>query len=146
MAKKLAKPGRSGEFRFAEDGVDEPTPILGQKRPAPNEERMSVSLKYYRQETQCFSEWRGPELKKFTLTIAKLREMTPEMARTHAIVGRHRNKINSGRYLRPDGISKDLDMFEIRVDPHNLARIHGVFAGSTFHLIWLDRSHELFPQ
>lgn len=141
MPKSSSKPGKGG-YRFASAGSAEDAAL---PRLTYSDTRMSVSLKYYRQETERFSEWPQRDLKKFDATIAKLRDMTASALIGHGICTRHKQTVNSGRFVRPDGISADLQMFEIRVDTHNQARMHGIIAGSIFHLVWLDRKHEVFP-
>lgn len=112
----------------------------------PCTEGVSISLKYYRADTECFSEWSPSDLKKFSGTIAKIKQMSAHTLRFRSqLCSPHRGEPDAERFARPEGLSRDLSMFEIRVDRSNAARIHGVFIGSVFHLVWLDRRHEVFP-
>lgn len=68
--------------------------------------------------------------------MGKIKQRTTAELRTHTqICERHRYKPKADRYSRLADLSDELDMFEIRVDPHNKARIHGVLVGSVFHLV-----------
>ena len=146
MAKKSAKAGSKSTFLL--DGAEPPiTPLsLEQSDMASEEQGVSVSLKYYRQETECFSEWSPGDLKKFSATIAKIKNLSATSLRNHSLCGRHKRTPKSKRFSRPDELSAELPFFELRVDQHNAARIHGVFIGSIFHLVWLDRHHEVYPE
>lgn len=108
------------------------------------EENVSVSLKHFRRETECFSEWAPKDLKEFGRTVEKLRGYTVTilMGRKR-LCERVRNLPKKSRFTRPADVSRDLPIYEIKVDVGNSARIHGFFDGSIFHLLWLDRNHEL---
>ena len=145
MGAKLANPGSKSVNRFSDDGNFDEGVVIGRKKHIQNDEAISISLKYYRFETECFSEWNRNDLKQFTSTINKLRGMTVSTVHGHSICSQHKRKPQFARYSRPAGLGEELPMSEIRVDPHNLARVHGVFMGSVFHLVWLDRKHQVFP-
>jgi hypothetical protein len=146
MAQKSARSGKSANFKF-DRKASRPTPInLDERKPQAKAEGVSISLKYYRQETECFSDWSPGDLKKFSSVIAKIKQMTGDELRTQSrLCSPHKNLPKRKRFSRPSDVSQDLSMFEIRVDQHNAARIHGIFAGSVFHLVWLDRQHEVYP-
>lgn|GEM_PF-2135195 len=146
MARKSTRPGPKGGLRFGEVETGTTPLDIEQMKMASEREGVSLSLKYYRPETECFSAWSHADLKRFTSTVAKMRSMSVGMLRNHlALCERHRHKPKFDRFSRPDGLSKELTMFEIRVDGNNLARMHGVFIGSVFHLVWLDHKHQVFP-
>lgn len=147
MAKKLGKNGKRDSFRIKED---EPklTPIdLEKVKLGSNTEGVSISLKYYREETECFSDWQAPELRKLSSTIKKVGQIASEALKGHKpLCEPHKNDPAERRFARPPALSEDLKFFEIKVDPSNKARIHGVFFGSVFFLVWLDRLHAVYPE
>jgi hypothetical protein len=144
MARKSASPGRKGAFRIA-GPADQPRPIdLGGANAAGEPGGVSISLRHYRQETECFSAWSDSDLKKFGATVAKLKGYSGDELRRSGLCCRHKSDPDEARFRRPEGISPDAPMFEIRVDVANLARIHGVFERNVFHLVWLDCKHRVF--
>ena len=147
MARKSGRNGKSERFRIKED---EPriTPIdLEKQKLASREEGVSFSLKYFRQETECFSDWNAAELKKFSATLSKTAQMTVDALKGYKpLCEPHRNDPAEERFARPAKLSEDLKFFEIKVDPSNKARVHGVFVGSVFFLVWLDRLHAVYPE
>ncbi|MBS4050777.1 MAG: hypothetical protein KGZ69_06200 [Methylomonas sp.] len=108
-------------------------------------ENVSINLYYYHVNCECFSAWNGRELKKFSKAIEKVRCYKPNTLKvTGSLCEMHKNKPKKPRFVRPDGVSKDVPFYEIKVDQSNKCRIHGFFVGSVFYLVWLDRSHECF--
>lgn len=147
MARKSARAGKNSNYQIGRHSTNAGAVNLQQREAAPGIDGVSISLKYYRSETECFSEWSPDDLKKFSGTIAKLKQMSVNDLRfVSRLCSPHRGSPKADRFARPDGLSPDLSMFEIRVDRSNAARVHGVFIGSVFHLVWLDRYHEVFPQ
>lgn len=147
MARKSAKAGKSNNFQIGRVGSNPKVLDLRQRDTASPYDGVSISLKYYRAETECFSEWSPDDLRKFSGTIAKIKQMSANDLRFGSrLCSPHRGEPKAIRFARPAGLSPDLSMFEIRVDQGNAARIHGVFIGSVFHLVWLDRHHEVFPE
>lgn len=145
MAKRSRSPGANGQSGIRVPSQGPPVVVVGNTI-ASSDETVSVSLKYYRPETECFSSWSHSELKKFSATLEKMRNMTARNLQNHlSLCSQHKTERSKGRYVRPKEMSNDLRMYEIRVDQHNKARIHGVFQGSVFHLVWLDRAHMVFP-
>ena len=118
-----------------------------QQRMASDTEGVSISLKYYRQETECISEWQHGDLKKLSNTVDKIRGMTAATLRRHGkLCVKHRTQPKLARFSRPAGLARDLPLYEIKVGPSDAARIHGVFVGSVFFVIWLDRRHQVYPE
>ena len=147
MAKGSGRAGKQKGFQIAEDEIHL-TPIDMEKgKLASDTEGVSISLKYYRDETECFSEWQAGELKKFSATIKKVSQMTASILKGYKpLCVPHKNDPAEKRFARPDKLSEEFKFFEIKVDPSNKARIHGVFVGSVFFLVWLDRLHAVYPQ
>lgn len=147
MGKKLAKSGKGSGFKIKED---EPklTPIDFEKNKLESEtEGVSISLKYYREETECFSDWQASEMKKFSATIKKISSLSASALKGYKpLCVPHKNAPAEARFARHDKLSEDLRFFELKVDPSNKARAHGVFVGSVFFLVWLDRLHAVFPE
>ncbi len=147
MARRSARAGKSSNFQLARPSSNGKAVDLQRRDTSSSNDGVSISLKFYRSETECFSEWRPDDLKKFSGTIAKIKQMSVNDLRfASRLCSPHRGDPKAERFARPAGLSPDLSMFEIRVDRGNAARIHGVFIGSVFHLVWLDRYHEVFPQ
>lgn len=145
MARKSGNLGRKTTFHIENTASPVTALSLEQQKMASEEQGVSVSLKYYRQATQCFSQWSPDNLRKFSNTIAKVKQMSAASLKAHPICCRHRNKPKAERYALPAELSADLPFFELRVAPGNAVRVHGVFIGSVFHLVWLDRADEVFP-
>ncbi|HEY0033779.1 MAG TPA: hypothetical protein VGB81_10990, partial [Devosia sp.] len=77
---------------------------------------MSISLKYYREETECFSEWQAGELKKFSATIKKVGQMDSSTLKGHKpLCVPHKYDPAEARFSRPEKLSEDLKFFEIKV-------------------------------
>lgn len=107
---------------------------------------VSVSLKYYNKNCECFSDWRDKKLLKgFVSLLEKLSERTPEQVRAntnlcHAHKGPPPKK---KRFSRPEDLSDDIQFYSLKVT--DVARIHGFFVGAVFFLVWLDKGHECLP-
>jgi hypothetical protein len=113
---------------------------LPDKAPKPN---LHISLKYWHAGSECLSAWQRNELKKFR----KLVDIVQATNREGLVGGGtqlkpHKGTTGSG-FARPAALSKDLTMYELRVD--QTARVHGVFQNDIFFLVWLDRRHAVFP-
>lgn len=147
MGKGSGKSGKNRGFKIKED---EPklTPIdLEKDKLSSGTEGVSISLKYYRDETECFSDWNSGELKKFSATVKKVRQLSASALMGYKpLCEPHKHEPSEGRFARPEKLSEDLKFFEIKVDPSNKARVHGVFVGSVFFLVWLDRLHAVYPE
>jgi hypothetical protein len=86
-------------------------------------------------------------MKKFSATIDKLRNYTPGLLRsTFSLCVIHRGDPAEGRFSLPLGISPEIPLHEIKIDPSNKLRMHGFFSDSVFFLLWLDREHACFPE
>lgn len=109
------------------------------------DQNVSISLKYYDKRPECWSEWKKPELKAFTKTIGLLSQQTANQIRSGNTpkCKPHKGPTQAAKFVRPDGLSEDIDFWEIGVN--NEARVHGFFVQSVFFLVWLDRSHRVFP-
>jgi hypothetical protein len=147
MAKRLGNRGKKQSFKIKED---EPrvTPLdLEKNKLESHDEGVSISLKYYRDETECFSAWQSAEMKKFSATIKKVSGFTASKLKSYsALCVPHKHSPAEARFVRHDKLSEDLSFFELKVDPSNKARMHGVFVGSVFFLVWLDRLHAVYPE
>ena len=146
MARKSAKPGREA-FKIKAEDEPKPTPIdLEKNKLGSDDEGVSVSLKYYRQETECFSDWHTDELKKFSGLIKKIKQLSAGKLKGYKpLCEPHKYAPAEARFSRPEQLSEDLSFFELKVDSSNAARVHGVFVGSVFFLVWLDRLHAVYP-
>lgn len=147
MAKKSKSRGNRSNFQFKED-LPKQTPLdIEKTKLSSADEGISISLKYYRKETECFSDWQKGELKKFSAIGHKISGQTALKLKAYKpLCEKHKGPPAEARFARPDNLSEDLELYEIKVDPSNKARIHGVFVNSIFFMIWLDRNHAVFPE
>lgn len=147
MAAKSGKRGKGSDFKIKAE-PPKATPIDMEKdKLASAEEPVSVSLKYYRKETECFSDWQPGELKKFSAMLEKVAQLPARTLQGYKpLCEPHRREPAEARFVRPQRLSEDLSFFELKVDPSNKARVHGVFVGSIFFLVWLDRLHAAYPE
>lgn len=105
------------------------------------DDKLSVSLKYYKKSCECFQVWKKQELKGFSNLVEKLGNSTisqvkPNTKLCHAHLGRPAKN----KFSRPDDIGEDIQFYSLRVT--DKARIHGFFVDPIFFLVWLDRNHE----
>jgi hypothetical protein len=115
--------------------------MLPAKAKPPN---LHVSLKYWHAPSQCLSAWQPRELKKLRKFIETIQSFPREELGTGGLQPKiHKGKTSSG-FALPTALSKDLAMYELRVDQK--ARVHGAFQNDVFFLVWLDRSHAVFPE
>ncbi len=147
MGKKSVKPGRES-FKIKAEVEPKLTPIdIETRKLGSLDEGVSISLKYFRQETECFSDWRPDELRKFSGLIKKIKQISANSLRGYKpLCEPHKYSPAEARFSRPDLLSEDLSFFELKIDPSNAARVHGVFVGSVFFLVWLDRLHAVYPE
>lgn len=147
MAKKSGKAGRKS-FSIKLEASSKPTAIdIEKEKLASDEEGVSVSLKYFRKQTECFSEWQPDELKKFSAMLGMVGQLSASKLKAHKPYCEvHKRPPAEDRFTRPDKLSEDLTFFELKVDKSNAARVHGVFVGSVFFLVWLDRLHKVYPE
>lgn len=122
-----------------------PVTLMHRQKPGPDRAGVSLSLAHYRVETECLSTWSKTDLKKLVGTVEKMRTMDANELRASSLCSPHRLQPLAERFVMPLEIGKDYRMHEIRVDRHNAARMHGVFEGNVFYLVWLDRKHKVFP-
>jgi len=85
--------------------------------------------------------WQGSELKHL---IDKLRDMSK---RPWAEIRRNKGFIivdqRTFSTKLPDHLSEDLTIYEFRVSQR--ARVFGHRIHNSFHIIWFDRNHEVYP-
>ena len=98
---------------------------------------------------QCFSDWSKTEMSKFWAFNDKLHKMTWNELYKSASKGKDkrgmaytimdRNLYKNMPFIKE--ISKDVTMFELRVDGE--IRVHGFRSNSIFYLCLLDREHKI---
>ncbi len=94
---------------------------------------MSISLKHFRRETQCFSDWAKADLKRFGQLVEKLFSMSmQQLMRNSRLCDRHGVQRKPDRFGRPSDVAADAAFYELELDLRNTCRIHGVFEGSVF--------------
>jgi len=138
---------RSKAPRFGPETKQEIEPVISISDLSPHLDAgsVSVSLRYFRRECECFSDWQKAELKKFVGTLEKLRSHSVDQLKgKKSLCDIHKGKPNEARFNIPDAISPDLSIYEIKIDPSNKLRMHGFFTGPVFFLLWLDRMHACF--
>jgi len=144
MPPKSGSLGIASEFKIGAPPEDDDA--LNMDDPPGLKRGVSISLRYYRKQAECFSKWKAPELKKFSALVEKLQGYDPKTLTGSKICSLHKGSPSREKYTLPDELSPDLSLHELRVDQSNKARIHGVLWGVTFYLVWLDRNHAVFPQ
>lgn len=138
---------RSKKAKFGPEIEPDVEPVLDVRQLAPHLDgaSVSVSLRYFKRECECFSVWTKPELKKFSGTVEKLRgHSANKLKRLKPLCDMHKGAPSEGRFSLPEDVSPDISLFEVKVDPSNKLRMHGFFIGQVFFLIWLDREHACF--
>lgn len=111
----------------------------------PSELKVSVSLRYWHSGSQCLSDWQRGELSKLRKLIDKVQDLSATQVRTDPGLQWKLHKGPTARgFARPTALSRDIDLCELRVDQK--ARVHGALVNDTFYLVWLDRSHAVFPE
>lgn len=104
---------------------------------------VSISLKYYDKNCECFSKWKKDELKGLSSLIGKIAQLEANKLRSGTrYCSSHKGPSNRERFQRPDWLSEDITLYELEVT--DKARIHGFFVDNVFFLLWLDREHECF--
>lgn len=144
----MGKSGKGGGFKIKED-EPELTPLrFRENKLVSDTEGVSISLKYYREDTERFSEWQAGEMKKFSSTIKKVAGLpASKLMGYKPLCEPHKTPLLISVICSPrDKLSEDLSFFELKIDPSNKARAHGVFVGSVFFLVWLDRLHAVYPE
>lgn len=106
---------------------------------------VSVSLKYWHSSSQCVSEWGRDELKKLRRFVEKIQSMSWPQIKADGGLDYciHKGPPKGHGFSRPTSLSKDQSLIEMKVG--GKARVHGVETDDTFFLVWLDRSHAVFP-
>lgn len=122
-----------------------PIPVLNRKKTGSDNPGVSLSLAHFRSQTECLSTWSKGDLKKLVGAMEKMRTMDVAELRASRLCSPHGSRPLAKRFVMPLGVGNDHRMHEIRVDQSNAARIHGIFDGDVFYLVWLDRKHEVFP-
>lgn len=116
-----------------------------------------VSLKYFRDTFECFSDWEKDELKQFSGFLEHLRGHTwqqvmatggKESKRGLAFTPYDIAKVDKGVRDHFDDVRKrisdDISFFELRVNQGKL-RVHGFRSKAAFFLVLLDRGHRVWP-
>jgi hypothetical protein len=104
---------------------------------------VSISLKYYNKNCECFSKWKKDELKGISSLIGKISQLEANKLRSGTrYCSAHKGPSKRERFQRPDWLSEDIVLYELEVT--DKARMHGFFVDSVFFLLWLDREHECF--
>lgn len=106
--------------------------------------KLHISLKYWHAGSQCLSAWQPSELKKLRKFIDTIQVLSRDGLGTGGIQAKPHKGTTGAGFARPSSLSKDLAMFEMRIDQK--ARVHGVFQHDIFFLVWLDRNHAVFPE
>jgi hypothetical protein len=90
--------------------------------------------------------WEKRELKKFSGCLEKLSGYSKQSLKANAnLCVMHKGPPGRERFSRPAHIGEDIQFWEIKVDPSNKLRMHGLFVEDVFFLVWLDREHMCFP-
>ena len=135
MRRKSAKPDGTGEFAIAK-----PVPPRDH---FPAQQGVSISLRFYAPSVECFSDWTAQDLKRFSSLVSKLKDLeTIQLKENHNLCKAHSAPPKNGTYRRPASISKEIKFYELKASGQ--LRMHGVFQGPVFHLVWLDRKHNVF--
>ena len=114
-----------------------------------NDNSVLLSIKNIQSNYQCFSDWSKTEMSKFWAFNDKLHKMTWNELYKSASKGKDkrgmaytimdRNLYKNMPFIKE--ISKDVTMFELRVDGE--IRVHGFRSNSIFYLCLLDREHKI---
>lgn len=48
-------------------------------------------------------------------------------------------------FVRMKSEHKAAEAYQFCVDDHNFGRVHGIFVGDVFFVVWLDHNHKLYP-
>lgn len=122
MGKKLRRPGQgqfpliSPQIRVDEMEVSIDSDVTEE---IVKEEAVSISLKHYQRSCECFGAWQTPELKKFSITVEKVRNYTVDALKTSGLCGMHKGPPSEPRFSVPSDISAETPIYEIRVDQSN---------------------------
>lgn len=110
-----------------------------------NENEVEINLKHWHSGCQCISEWQPKDLKAFRKFIDKAQGLTPSAMRADPGLEYelHKGLPKGHGFSKPTSIPKDITLAEMKVS--GKARVHGFLRENQFYLIWLDRSHEVFP-
>lgn len=144
MAKKSGKSGIVDDFQI--EGPTRGDDKVSLEDLPGAQTGVSISLRYYRKQAECFSKWKSGDLKKFSALIEKLRGHNAQTLTGSKLCSPHKGPPAQAKFALPENLSQDLTLHELRVDQSNKARIHGVIWRETFFLVWLDRSHAVFPE
>ncbi len=95
--------------------------------------KVSISLKHYNKNKQCFSEWADKSLlASFSNFISKVNQRTTEQCKKNF---GHSHQVDSS-----DAKFKGVKFYRLNVTQQ--AKIHGFFNNDIFYLVWLDKSHK----
>ncbi len=118
--------------------------VDAKKPPAlPEDNFVSINLKYFQPDSECFSKWQSAELKKFSTFVKKLRQHNWNQVLVSAGFECHRHKgdTKAPGFSKPTNVSPDIPYYGLRVD--DKARVHGFVVAAVFYLVWLDKGHKV---
>ncbi len=98
---------------------------------------VNVCMKYFQRQFECLSHWQKAELQALSAWVEKMSKRTPTQVKSTTKTC-HRHEGGRKRPL-PLGLSPDNDVYGLDVGTKQ--RVHGVFSGDNFFLVWLDREH-----
>ena len=133
MAKK-----KSQKYRIDTKASSSPLVINAENIETHADDKVAVNLRYYQRGYECFSKWRGVDLKSFSQFVVKMSERTvSDVQSTTKKCHSHKGKTRK----LPSEVSEDVRMYSLVVNPK--ARVHGFFESNNFYLVWLDREHKI---
>ena len=110
----------------------------GVRATAPDDESLKFSFRFFDQTLMQ----RLRDLSRFT--VKEFRTTNHKSVRGH--------KIDWGKTARPDGFTNLNEQFQMcepwqfQLTANEHGRVHGVFVGGCFYVIWLDHHHAVYPK
>lgn len=138
--RRVLKKSQSQNFAIKSSIATEKLVVDADKIGDVDDNKISVNLRYYDENFECFSKWQKDELKKFTKWLKKMSSRTTRQVREDTnICHRH---VGTPKKI-PKYLSPDIAIYNIHIG--NKERVHGFFGSDdkSFYLIWLDRSHQI---
>lgn len=117
------------------------------------DETPDVSLKYYDEKFQCFSDWDVDDLKSFSSFVKNISQSNwTQIFKSGGKSGEktgfgmtyHKDRSKLPNHSKLSLISEEIPFFELRVTQK--ARVHGFRSVSTFFLVWLDKDHAVYKE
>jgi len=88
--------------------------------------------------------WQKNDLKQFSKFLCKVQEKTPTQVKTDkGLDSKKHNRTKPSGFSLPNHLDSNTELWQLKVSQK--ARVHGYIIGNYFHLVWLDRNHEVFP-